>query len=226
MIELYELTGLTPAHSFSPYCWRIRMALAHKGLSAKLIPWHFGEKKLPRGHSKVPVLVDDGEVIGDSSAIARHLEEKYETGPSLFGSPTAEAHANFITAWTDIVLNPLIFPLVASDIIRHVKPAAQAYFRETREARLGMSLEAAASRRPQARAALQPALAPLRKTLESQDFLGGEEPSYADYVVFGSFQWARLVSPYQILDEADTLHAWLERMLDLFDGLARDVKTP
>jgi len=224
MIELYELTGLSPAHSFSPYCWRIRMALAHKGLTAKLIGWHFGEKKLPRGQTKVPVLVDDGEVIADSSAIAVYLEETYETGPSLFGGPAGEAHARFIAAWTDTVLTPMLFPLVVPDMPRHVKPAAQAYFRETREARLGMTLEEAADTRDAKLPAFRAALAPLRRALDSQEYLGGEEPSYADYIVFGSFQWARLVSPYQILDETDTLQPWLTRMLDLFDGLARDAK--
>ena len=224
MIELYELTGIHPGHSFSPYCWRIRMALAHKGLPAKLIGWHFGEKKLPRGQSKVPVLVDDGEVIADSNVIAQHLENKYETGPSLFGGAAGEAHAKFIGAWTDTVLTPGLFPLVAPDILAHVKPAAQAYFRQSREARLGMSLERAAELRDGNLPAFRASLEPLRQALGAQDYLGGEEPSYADYTVFGSFQWARLTSSYEILAEDDTLLPWLDRMLDLFDGYARDAK--
>ena len=32
-MELYELAGADPARVFSPFCWRIRMALAAKGLS-------------------------------------------------------------------------------------------------------------------------------------------------------------------------------------------------
>jgi len=222
MIELYELTGTRAAHSFSPYCWRVRMALAHKGLSAKLIPWHFGEKKLPRGQTRVPVLVDDGEVIADSGVIAQHLEDKYETGPSLFGGPAGEAHCRFIAAWTDTVLTPGLFPFVAPDMLAHVKPAAQAYFRESREARLGMTLERAGELRDSKLTAFRATLAPLRQAVEKQDYLGGEEPSYADYIVFGSFQWARLTTAYGILATDDPLQPWLERMLDLFDGYARD----
>ena len=33
-MELYELAGADPARVFSPFCWRIRMALAAKGLEA------------------------------------------------------------------------------------------------------------------------------------------------------------------------------------------------
>ena len=34
--------------------------------------------------------------------------------------------------------------------------------------------------------------------------------------------WVRGVSAKKILAEADPVHAWRERMLDLFDGLARN----
>lgn len=226
MIELYELAGIDPDHRFSPYCWRIRFALAHKGLDAKLVPWHFQEKKLPGGAGKVPVLVDDGEMIAGSTDIALYLEDTYETGPSLFGGPTGEAHARFIIAWTDHVLHPAFFPLLAADVARYVRPSAQAYFRETREKRLGQSLEAALRERDARRPAARAALAPLRHALEEQDFLGGEEPSYADYAAFSPFQWARLVSDYQILADDDPLHPWLNRMLDLFDGMAAEAERP
>ena len=43
-LKLYELVGTDPSRPFSPFCWRTRMALAHKGLSAETIPWCFTEK--------------------------------------------------------------------------------------------------------------------------------------------------------------------------------------
>ena len=39
--QLYERVGDDPARWFSPYCWRLRMALAHKGLVAEVVPWRF-----------------------------------------------------------------------------------------------------------------------------------------------------------------------------------------
>jgi hypothetical protein len=39
--------------------------------------------------------------------------------------------------------------------------------------------------------------------------------------MFGGFQWARVVSPFKLLTEDDPVHAWRERLLDAFDGMAR-----
>jgi glutathione S-transferase len=225
MIELYELAGADPALRFSPYCWRIRMALAHKGLEARTVAWHFGEKRLPKGTERVPVLVDDGDVIADSTPIADHLEATYETGPSLYGCETGEAHTRFIGHWTDSVLQPALFPLIAADLFKQVKPEARAYFRESREKRLGTTLEQAAEGREEKLPAVRALLAPLRLTLDQTPFLGGEEPSYADYTVFGAFMWVRCASDLEPLTEDDPVSTWRENMLDLFDGLARGAKT-
>jgi hypothetical protein len=55
-----------------------------------------------------------------------------------------------------------------------------------------------------------------------QPFLGGAKSAYVDYLVFGSFQWVRLVSRFELLDEGDIFWAWRERMLGLYDGYARN----
>jgi glutathione S-transferase len=41
---LYDLAGADPDLRFSPFCWRTRFALAHKGLPVETIPWRFTEK--------------------------------------------------------------------------------------------------------------------------------------------------------------------------------------
>ena len=43
MIKMYDLAGADEKRRFSPYCWRIRMALAHKGLDVECMPWRFTE---------------------------------------------------------------------------------------------------------------------------------------------------------------------------------------
>lgn len=54
-------------------------------------------------------------------------------------------------------------------------------------------------------------------------FLGGDGPLYPDYVVLGAFQWARSISPFAqaLLAPDDPVRAYLERVLDLHEGLAR-----
>jgi len=68
------------------------------------------------------------------------------------------------------------------------------------------------------------ALDPLRALLADQPCLCGGAPAYADYIVFGAFQWARSVSPAKLLAADDPVHAWRERLLDLHGGLARRAK--
>jgi len=225
MIEVFDLAGIDPEHRFSPYCWRTRMALAHKGLEATFTPWHFGEQdRLPGAPKtdKVPVLVDAGRVVPDSTDIAFYLEDEYHNGPTLFGGPGGEAHARFIVAWADQTFIPALAPILAPDVERFVRPGARAQWRKVREKRIGMTLAQMRAAREERVRGLQQVLAPLRRTLESQSYLGGEEPSYADYAVFGGFQWARSVSRIELVAEDDPIHAWREQMLDLFDELARE----
>jgi glutathione S-transferase len=40
--------------------------------------------------------------------------------------------------------------------------------------------------------------------------------------VFGPFQWARAISPFKLLAEDDAIYAWREKMLDAFNGMARN----
>lgn len=59
--------------------------------------------------------------------------------------------------------------------------------------------------------------------LKFQPFLGGDRPLFADYIVFGALQWARIVSPHRLLAAGDVVTDWFERCLDLHDGLGRSV---
>jgi glutathione S-transferase len=221
-LTLYDLAAAEPERRFSPFCWRIRMALAHKGLAVETIPWRFSEKDRLAfsGQGLVPVLVDDGKVVSDSWAIACYLEDAYPDRPSLFGGEGGRGMARFIAAWTDGVLHPLVARCVVKDIHDVIAPEDQAYFRASREARFGVTLEAFVAGREQHVLALRQALNPLRFTLGKQEWLGGAGPNYADYTVFGAFMWARNVSAFRLLEEGDPVHAWRARLLAAFDGLA------
>ena len=113
-----------------------------------------------------------------------------------------------------------IFPFVALDIWQHVADKDREYFRASRE-RVGKTLEALVADRRARVPAFRGSFAPLRLTLQAQPFLGGERPLYADYAVFGPFQWARCISQFPLLEEDDPVRLWRDRLLDCFDGLAR-----
>ena len=222
-LQLYELVGTDASRPFSPYCWRTRMALAHKGLDCASIPWRFTEKDMiaPHGSERVPVLLHGETPVADSWTIANYLEDKFPDRPSLFGGDGGRAMARFINSWGDIAIVGGLFPLIVADIPAHLGPADRDYFRASREARLGRKLEDAAAERDTAVVAFRRALEPMRITLRSQPFLGGAAANYADYIVFGGFQWARVVSPFRLLDADDPICAWREKLLDAFGGLAR-----
>jgi len=220
-ITLYDLAGADPDRRFSPYCWRTKLALAHKGLAYETVPWLFTDKAAIgfSGQERVPVMIDGDKTIVDSWAIARYLEDHYPDRPSLFGGAIALAH--FINSWADTALNPILASLIVSDIPACLDPRDTSYFTTSREARFGRPLHQVTADRDQRRPALQAVLAPLRTILADQPFLGGSAPVYADYIVMGTLMWARCVSPFRLLDPGDAVHGWRERLLDRFDGLCR-----
>jgi glutathione S-transferase len=222
-LKLFELVGTDQARPFSPFCWRTRMALAHKGLGAESIPWCFTEKQAiaPHHSEKVPVLIDGETSVADSWAIANYLEDHYPERPSLFGGEGGRAVGRMINWWGDVTVVGGLFPLIVADIPSHLKPVDAAYFRSSREARFGKPLEQVVAARDTSVEGFRRALDPLRLTLRTQPYLGGEAPNYADYIVFGAFQWARVVSPFKLLAENDPVYAWREKLLDAFDGMAR-----
>ena len=222
--KLYELVGADPARRFSPFSWSSRFALAHKGLEADIVPSRFGEKDKAHlqqisGQMLVPVLVDGEKVVSDSWEIACHLEDAYPDAPSLFGgNESGKSMCYFIVHWTNTALNPLISKIVVWDVWNVAAEEDKVYFRESREKRFGMTLEEYV-KDPTNIANFRTALQPLRLLLATQPFLGGSKPNYADYTVFGSFMWAKCVSPKKLLEGDDPVYFWRSRMLDLFDGM-------
>ncbi|WP_206930173.1 glutathione S-transferase family protein [Roseococcus thiosulfatophilus] len=219
--QLYELCGTDPARVFSPFCWRSRFALAHKGLDFESIPWRFTEtERLAFAkHDKVPVLVDGERVVPDSFAIARHLDEAYPELPSLMHG---RAHAyRFIQSWTGTVFHAALIRLIVSDVPPLLDEPARSYFIASREKRFGMKLAEVTRDREARLPEFRAMLAPLRDTVTAQPYLGGDAPDYADHVVMGAFMWARGASPLRLLTEDDPVWSWRERMLDAYGGLAR-----
>ena len=221
--QLFELVGTDQERPFSPYCWRTRMALAHKGLDTDSVPWRFTEREAiaQHGSEKVPVLIDGEHTVSDSWAIATYLEDTYPDRPSLFGGDGGRAMGRMLNWWGDTVVIAGMFPMIVADIHGHLPPVDQVYFRQTREARFGRTLEEVAADREQRVTGFRKSLDPMRLTLKTQPFLGGTAPNYADYIVFGGFQWARATSPFRLLEAEDAIYAWRERLLDAFDGMAR-----
>jgi len=227
MITLYDLVfddDLRP----SPYCWRTKLALKHKGLAWRDEPMGFTEKaKIAFAKSQtVPVMHDGTEVMKDSWAIALHLEKAYPDKP-LFPDDPAKAYARFVNGWADVSIHSLIFPMVVGDMLEAVRPQDRDYIVESRGKRIGTTDFAAFQQKARETgvAAFRQALEPARRILKEQPFLNGKAPAYADYILFGSLLWPHTFARnLALLEKDDVVEAWRGRMLDLFDGFGRKAK--
>ncbi|HET6198112.1 MAG TPA: glutathione S-transferase N-terminal domain-containing protein [Acetobacteraceae bacterium] len=220
----HERVGLE-GRRISPFSWRIRYAFAHKGLQPTVVPTRFADVERIRalsGQHFVPIIEHDDVVVHDSWSIACYLEDRFPDSPSLFGGPAGRGAARLVNIWSDTVLGPAMRPLVYADFIRCIDPDDRAYFRGSREAQLGVTLEQFSADPAAAQPELARACAPLERTLSEQAFIAGAAPAYVDYIVFSVFQWARVGAPRDVLDGAigmDATRAWRERMVGLHEDL-------
>ena len=224
-ILLYDLVGSDPSRPFSPHCWKVALALAHKGLDFRSVPTRFTEiAGVEGGVSKTVPVIRDGDVVhADSFAIALYLEDAYPDRPSLFGGDGGRAAARFIERWSQVSLHPFLGMAALMDIHHCLGEADRVHFRSSREARFGQPLEEVPLGRDAGLAGWRAALDPLRSMLAHQPFIGGKSPLFGDYIVAGALQWVRIVSPQRFLAEDDVVSGWFERCLDLHGGLLRRV---
>jgi|HubBroStandDraft_2_1064218.scaffolds.fasta_scaffold269224_2 glutathione S-transferase len=87
----------------SPYSRRARLALAHKGLDCELRdarenPALLEEARALVPFRTVPVLVDDGRAMGDSTAIVHWLDRAYPQTPRLWPDGADDACAAYQVA--------------------------------------------------------------------------------------------------------------------------------
>ena len=226
MITLWELKGKGDRR-YSLFSWRTRMALRHKGLAFESKPVAMSDKAAIAfsGGKTVPVIKDGETVVRDSWKIAEHLEDRYPDRPALFGGAIGRGVTQAFNTWVDRALVPAMMPVIVADVHERVDPMDDAYFRQQFEGFLKCTLEEARTRRPQALERLAKALEPMQAALKRQPFICGSAPAYADYILFSVFQWARITSPQAIFNNSDPLYGWRERILDLYDGFARNIPT-
>jgi len=225
-IQLFDLTDATQSIFFSPYCWRTRMALRHKGLTFESLPWHFTDAdKLPAAVGvRVPVIIDGNTTMGESGDIAIYLDKTYPDKPALFADTAARARAKFVESWCVASIFPTMRPIAVPAVFELLAEQDKTYFRQSREKALGAKLEEISKDPTSEAAALNRALAPANAALSEAPFLAGDGPDYGDYVLFGTLMWPYTVCRDNPIDMASPTGQWFDRMLDLNDGYARNAR--
>src|SRR5690606_16369759 len=107
--------------------WRVRIALAHKGLCYEYVAvdlltnggaQHSPEHRRLNPMAQVPVLeIEEGQHLTQSVAILEYLEERYPSPPLLPSAPLARARVRQLTE----VINAGIQPLQNTGVQRHLE---------------------------------------------------------------------------------------------------------
>ncbi|WP_375208186.1 glutathione S-transferase N-terminal domain-containing protein [Hyphococcus sp.] len=225
-LKLYDLALSDPDLRPSPFCWMVKFALLHKELEFETIPVGFADKSAypDPDYGRVPVIVDGDETVKDSAAILAWLDKAYPENP-LAATEGEAAAAEFYRAWLFASFFPAVSPMLAGRIHALAAEEDKDYFRASREERFGKTLEELAAL-PDQKKKTEESLLVLSGPLGRYRFLGGARPNVCDYTVMGAFMWPRLSSAEDIYEAPQPVAAWMERMLDLFDGYARKAKRP
>lgn len=191
---------------FSTNVERVALALAHKGIDAEAVevrPDSRGEVKRVSGQDLVPVADFDGEVVADSTAILRRLEELHPDPPLWPAPGPARAEMDIFIDWFNRVWK--------------VAPNAIAAELE-RQSPDQFVLDAHAVE-------MEGALGRFEALLDGRSYLLGDSLSAADCVAFPFLKYAairdpaddelfhRVLEQYQPLgDGHPNLRAWIERV--------------
>jgi len=216
-LKLFELEGRDGLR-YSLFSWRSRLALAHKGLKAELVPVKLHEKERIAfsGGRTVPILCDGERVVRDSWAIACYLDERNPDAASLFGGGIGRGLTRSFADWVDRAIVPQVVSHLAVDGLARVHDDDRAYFRSSMEKAFGATLEHLAEDRERWVDGFRKTLAPLRRTLRDQPFVAGEQSAYADFVLYSVFRWAEVMSAFALLAPDDeVLRGWSGRIADL-----------
>lgn len=196
MLELYQF-------ELSHYCEKVRLILDYKGLPYRKIEVTPGIGQLDlfrlSGQRQVPVLKDATEVIADSTAIAKYLDQRYPERPLIPDEPKQRALCFLMEEWADesIGLNArkvmlgafsqsaafrrAFLPTSTPDFLRAVVDSVPPEALEVLGMGAGFGPDAVKS----ARQAMQQNLESLSTLLQDSSYLLGDEPTLADFAVAG-----------------------------------------
>src|SRR5262249_31522370 len=147
-------------------------------------------------------------------------DEVYPDRPTLMDGVQGRSFARFLNSWMDSIIGRRLVRSLYLDILQSLHPQADSEeFRRRREERNGATLEALHSNRAKDFAEINHAMLPLNELLRQQSFVAGKEPTYVDYIVFGTLQMPRILKIEPLDAQQDGVIRWREEMRKLFNGL-------
>lgn len=205
MLELYQF-------ELSHYCEKVRLILDYKGLPYRKVEVTpgIGQLDLYRmsGQRQVPVLKDGTEVIADSTAIAKYLDQRYPERPIIPADPIQRALCFVFEEWADesIGLNArkamlgafsqsaafrrAFLPATTPDFLRTLVDSVPPQALEVLGMGAGLGPDAVKS----ARQTMQQTLESLCVLLQDRSYLISDEPTLADFAIAGLTMYVKFPS--------------------------------
>ncbi|KAJ4831666.1 hypothetical protein Tsubulata_020877 [Turnera subulata] len=179
----------------SPFCMRVKIALAEKGLAYEVRAEHdlFGGKselliKSNPTFKKVPVLLHNGKALCESTVILSYIDETWPTPPLLPPCAYARAQARFLADYVDKKL----FQATYNITMRKDQDA------ETLKKDLLQVLKV------------------LEEALGEKNFFGGDTFGYADIATIPFALWyftTDKLENFKCNSECPKLSSWVERCM-------------
>jgi glutathione S-transferase len=174
---------------WSTNCERVGLAVAFKGIEVESVPIDYDDRsevERVSGQGLVPVLEEDGEVVVDSTAILRWLEERCPDPPMYPDDPARRAEVDLVVNWFNEVWKRTANTLEAE--LEKTRPDADKVeaLSDTLDVHLGV----------------------FERLLSGRDHLMGDSVSAADFIVFPFIKYmTRSPAP----GDDEPYHAMLER---------------
>lgn len=221
-VLLYDLSD-------SPFCLKARICLQLKGVPFRRVTLTVGRMRELRRLNplgQVPVLVEGGVPIADSSRIARHLETRHPEPALIPVAAEARAYAALLEEWADEVLYRMIgaFKWLSPEnrgaaLVNSVNEMAPAPLRPL----VGRVLRRTVRRRfaawgyterslPEVAERMCENLDTLATLLEEKAFLLGRVPTLADIAVFAQLAWMERYAERRLIARVPAVQAWLGRL--------------
>ncbi|CAA7266718.1 unnamed protein product [Cyclocybe aegerita] len=216
-IIFYDIPSTLPDNAWSPNTWKTRYCLNYKRVPYKtewveypdiellckklgIAPTSKKEDGSGRDHYTLPAIHDPatGAYVSDSFAIAQYLDKTYPDTPRIFPEGTEGLQAAFDAAFMANLGELWAFALPAACV--RLNPVSEEYFRRTRKAVYGKTMEEMVPKGEEAVRAwkgfeegLGKVDAWYQKNRGKGNYLLGETLSWGDIAVAGFLIWLRII---------------------------------
>lgn len=206
-MKLYERLGannLCP----SPICYRVRIALALKGMDCERVPMRFADidrLEAETGSRTCPAMADGTARLADSVAIVRHLDAVQPQRPVF-----RDEDKQFDLQTIERELGGRAGRVIAPWFVERLCPEDRDYYRHSREERYKATFAELVAHRSASELDLAFSVGRVARKLEGMPFFSGTQPGFADAVVYGYLLWIELADASAMPELPAAMAAWYE----------------